>query len=160
VIPTDTMKNVAYVVANERPLDSLETYGAALTAHFLDHYTHVEVATVRLSEQPLDRIEVAGDEDAYAFYGTRSERRTTHIRRTRAGVRLKSGLDDLFLLKTQNTAFAGFHRDRYTPLPETEDRLLATALKADWLYAASAGEPDWNDTYRRIRTALLATFAT
>ena len=33
--------------------------------------------------------------------------------------------------------FSGFDRDRYTTLPETEDRILATIVTADWTTAAS-----------------------
>jgi urate oxidase len=159
VIPTDTMKNIAYALAREHPLDSLEPFGMALAQHFLDHYAHVESATVRLVEQPLERIEIQGTRHPHAFCGTRSERRTCTIRRDRAGQRIESGLDSLFLLKTTDSAFAGFLRDRYTTLPETADRILATVLEACWLYAAVAPDFEWNGTHALIRSVLVTTFA-
>ena len=41
-------------------------------------------------------------------------------------------------MKTTRSAFRGFPRDRYTTLPETDDRLMATKVTAIWRY----GSPD------------------
>jgi urate oxidase len=159
VLPTDTMKNVAYAIAREHALDSLERFGIDLAGHFLDQHVHVSGAIVRLAEQPLERIAVAGMAHPHAFLGTRSERRLCTIRRSRTGQRVESGLDGLFLLKTADSAFAGFLRDRYTILPETFDRILATVLDAQWHSAAAEVGMDWNATHELIRETLLAAFA-
>jgi urate oxidase len=163
VIATDTMKNVAYALAKEHPLDSIESFGLALADHFLTHHAHVEAATVRLSEQPLERINVDGRAHPHAFSGIGSERRTSTVRRSRGGQRIESGLADLFLLKAAGSSFAGFLRDRYTTLQEASDRIFATALKADWQYARSEDRAglglDFNGTHGLIRRVLLATFA-
>ena len=63
----------------------------------------------------------------------------------------------MFLLKTADSAFAGFVRDEYTTLPETSDRVFATELAARWLYRGSPAEPD--SCYQRIRQTLLEVFA-
>ena len=159
VIATDTMKNVAYALANDHSLESIESFGADLAGHFLDEHAHVLAATVRIAEQPLLRIDVDGHAHPHAFSGTPSERRTSTIRQSRTGLHVESGLDNLLLLKTTGSAFAGFLRDRHTTLPETSDRIFATELKADWLYDATATAIDWNRAHRRVRDALLATFA-
>ena len=39
-------------------------------------------------------------------------------------------------MKTTRSAFSGFPRDRYTTLPETDDRLMATRITAIWRYGA------------------------
>ncbi len=157
VIPTDTMKNVAYALAREHPLESIEDFGAAVATHFLANHSHVDRATVRLAEQPLERIRVDGREHPHAFCGKTHEKRTSTVVRSRHGLRIESGLDDLFLLKSSDSAFCGFLQDRYTTLLDTSDRILATMLKADWLY--NADSTDWNIAHARIRQALLATFA-
>jgi urate oxidase len=159
VIPTDSMKNVVYALAREHPLDSLESFGADLAGHFLDQHAHVAAVAVRLAEQPLERITVADISHPHAFSGTRSERRTCTIRRSPASLRVESGIDGLFLLKTTESAFAGFLRDRYTILPETTDRILATVLEAHWLYARPEAGLDWNRAHNLIRGTLLAAFA-
>ena len=40
------------------------------------------------------------------------------------------------MLKTTGSEFRGFLKDRYTTLPETDDRILATSLVARWRYDA------------------------
>jgi urate oxidase len=157
IIATDTMKNVAYALAREHPLESVEDFGSAVASHFLANYPHVEQATVRLAEQLLERIRVDGREHPHAFRGKTREARTCTVRFYRQGQRIESGLDELFLLKSTDSAFCGFLRDRYTTLSDAPDRILATMLKADWLYSADAG--DWNVLHARIRQALLETFA-
>jgi urate oxidase len=163
VIATDTMKNVAYALAKEHAIESIESFGAALAGHFLDHHAHVESATVRLAEQPLERIDVDGRAHPHAFSGIGSERRTSTVRCSRTGLSVESGLDGLFLLKSTGSGFSGFIRDRYTTLPDASDRIFATDLKADWLYArdeAGGGlDLDWNGAHGLIRRVLLATFA-
>src|ERR1700678_1198977 len=110
VIPTDTMKNVAYALAREHPLESIEDFGVAVASHFLANHAHVEQATVRLAEQPLERIRVDGCEHPHAFCGKTRETRTSTVMRSRRGLRVESGLGDLFLLKSTNSSFSGFLR--------------------------------------------------
>jgi urate oxidase len=163
VIATDTMKNVAYALAKEHPLESIESFGMALASHFLTNHSHVERATVRLAEHPLERICIEGVEHHHAFAGRGFESRTSTVRRSRTGVQVESGIDDLFLLKTTNSAFSGFLRDRFTTLPDASDRIFATMLKADWLSTLADSEAgvnfDWNVTHARVRQTLLETFA-
>ncbi len=162
IIPTDTMKNVAYALAKEHALDSIEGFGLALANHFLEHHPHVERATARLVEHPMERIRVAGVEHPHAFAGRGPESRTCAVHRGRDGLRVESGIADLFLLKTTNSAFAGFLRDRFTTLPDAADRILATMLTADWLTPIDGGEAagyDWNGAHAQARRALVETFA-
>jgi urate oxidase len=157
VIPTDTMKNVAYALAKEHPLDSIESFGAAVAGHFVANHSHVDQATVRLAEQPLERIRVDGGEHPHAFCGKTREMRISSVTRSRRGLRVESGLGDLFLLKSTNSSFVGFLRDRFTTLPDAADRILATMLEAEWLYNGET--VDWNHARALIRQALLETFA-
>jgi urate oxidase len=45
-------------------------------------------------------------------------------------------------------------RDRYTTLPETDDRILATIVTARWTYAQPPEEPTW----AAVRDTLLEAF--
>jgi urate oxidase len=157
IVATDTMKNTVYVLAKKHALADLESFGVALSHHFLEHYPHVSVATISLVEQPWQRMVIDGQEHPYAFVGGGSEKRTCTVARTRQGLRVESGLDDLALLKTTDSAFTGFIRDAYTTLAETDDRIFATNVSASWLYAETP--EDWNHCHQRIRQALLEEFA-
>ena len=50
-----------------------------------------------------------------------------------------------------------FPRDEYTTLPESADRLLATALTARWHYGAT--DVDFDASWQAVRQTLLETFA-
>jgi urate oxidase len=157
VVPTDTMKNIVYARAKDHPLADVESFGQALAQHFLDHYPHVSAATIELAEQPWQRLVVDGQEHPHAFAGGGSEVRTCTVTGTRQCLRVVSGLDGLFLLKTTDSAFTGFLRDAYTTLPETDDRIFATALSADWAYGEAPA--DWDRCHRLIRQTMLDVFA-
>jgi urate oxidase len=157
VIPTDTMKNVAFVLANEHSFESIESFGVVLASHFLEHHAHVSTAVVRVEEQPLERIRLGGHEHPHAFAGSSSERRTSVVRRSRDRLLIEAGFDGLFLLKSANSAFRGFLTDGYTTLKDTSDRILATMLEAHWLYGARG--TDWNALHLRSRQVLIETFA-
>ncbi|PKU78819.1 Uricase-2 isozyme 2 [Dendrobium catenatum] len=62
-----------------------------------------------------------------------SEKHTTEVNLKKFGaLRLISGIQGLSLLKTTQSGFEGFIRDRYTLLPETKERMLATEVTALW----------------------------
>ena len=65
------------------------------------------------------------------------------------------------MLKTTRSAFAGFERDRYTTLADTDDRIMATKITATWGFgdAALAGAVDFDAAYGILTDRLLATFA-
>lgn len=157
VIPTDTMKNVAFALAKEHTLESIEDFAAAIAGHFLEHHAHVSSARVRIVEQPVCRIRVDGQEHPHAFSGGTAEQRTTTVTHTRISRRIEAGLDNLFLLKASGSAFRGFLTDRFTTLKEASDRILATMLECTWLYRDQ--HVNWNASHARIRQLLLETFA-
>jgi urate oxidase len=158
IVATDTMKNLVYVLAQGRPAEAIEDFGAVLASHFLDAYPQVRSAAIRLAEHPWRRIVVEGVEHPHAFLGGGSESRTAQVVRDRNGLRVEAGLEGLQVLKTTGSAFTGFVRDRYTTLPETTDRIFATEVQGRWSYAAGT-VLDWDETHARVRRALLETFA-
>ena len=152
VLPTDTMKNTVYALAAGHPFDDIEDFGLLLTDHFLTHDSQASRAQADLAEHPWEPIE------AYrtAFRQPGGERRTAQVTRDREGVKVVSGLENLVVMKTAKSAFEGFPRDRYTTLPETADRLLATAVRATWRYS----RPDVPfGLWHQVRRVLLETFA-
>ncbi len=84
------------------------------------------------------------------------EQWTTVVTRDAGGSQVASGLANLVVLKTTDSAFSGFPRDEYTTLPETEDRILATSITAVWNYRSTTADFAARD---RVRTALVETFA-
>jgi len=157
VVATDTMKNTVYVLAKKHGVGALESFGETLAGHFLDNYAHVSTATISLVEQPWQRLALDGQQQPHAFIGGGSATRTSTVTRTRQSLHFESGIEDLALLKTTDSAFAGFIKDEYTTLRDTDDRIFATLLSARWLYNAPPG--DWDRCYDAVRRALLVAFA-
>ena len=152
VLPTDTMKNTVYALAAGHPFDDIENFGLFLTDHFIANNPRAARVQVDLTEHPWEPFETSGT----TFRQSGSERRTAQVTRDREEIKVLSGLDNLVVMKTARSAFEGFPRDRYTTLPETADRLLATAVRATWRYS----RPDIPfGLWHQVRRVLLETFA-
>ena len=162
VLPTDTQKNTAFAYAKEHGVTSPEDYAIALGRHYLDAAPKAESAQIRVEQYFWDRIPVGPDGHDHAFVRRGGAVRTTVVTVTGRGdaqrIHVVSGLQDLVLLKSTGSEFKGFLKDRYTTLPEADDRILATSLIARWRYDSSSGV-DWNKSYETIQAALLEAFA-
>ena len=156
VIATDTMKNTAYVFAKDHLDGSIEDYGRALAEHFLAE-PQVDVATVNIRAHHWAAIDVAGTPAPDAFVRGGEGTRVATVSASLGSVLVEAGVEDLIVMKTGRSAFSGFPRDRYTTLPETEDRLMATRLTAIWRYGAP--DLDFDATFAAVRATLLEVFA-
>lgn len=160
VLATDTMKNTVYCLAKEQGVGEPEEFALALGQHFLAASAEAERVRVEITEQPWNRVAVGARQHPHAFTPAAEGERTAVANCGRAQCTLTSGLRNLVLLKTTGSAFAGFPRDRFTSLAETEDRILATAVEATWRYDASAATPpDYGSCWRTARRRLTEAFA-
>jgi len=157
VLPTDTMKNTVYALAKDHFDRDIESFGLLLTEHFVTRNPHVSRARVEISERPWERLTVNGRPHAHAFSRPGGEQRVARVLRTRQGALVEAGLEDLTLAKSTQSAFSGFRKDGYTTLKETEDRILATAVKASWAYEGAPA--DFDRVFQGIRGTMLETFA-
>ena len=155
-LATDTMKNTVYAFARRERIDHVETFASRLADHFLRKpaVSRVRIAAV---EHPWSRIAMNGGSPSHAFVQSRAGDWTTVVTRDEGGTDIVSGLTNLVVLKTTDSAFSGFPRDEYTTLPDADERLLATSMTASWRYCRGATDFSARD---RIRTALVETFAT
>jgi urate oxidase len=156
VIPTDTMKNTAYAFAKDHLGGSIEDYGRALAEHFLE-FGQVDRATVNIRGHHWRAIEVGGSPAPDAFVRGGEGTRVATVSAVRGETTVEAGVEDLVVMKTTRSSFSGFPRDRYTTLPETDDRLMATRLTAIWRYGSP--DLDFDETFETVRTALLEVFA-
>ena len=156
VLPTDTMRASAYALAFDRPDEELERFGLRYSEYLLEASPAATRAEVWISERPWDRVVTDGVPHPHTV--TRGAHRWTgDVLRTREDVRVTSGLDELYLLKTTGSAFGGFLRDHYTVLPETEDRIMATKVEARWTYAGA--DVDFSKVRETCRDAIVRAFA-
>jgi urate oxidase len=161
VLPTDSQKNTCFARAKEHGVGAVEDYALDLARHFAGDIETVTEARVDVTEYRWERVNVAGQPHPHTFTRASSEVRTTAVtvRGEGAGRRewVVSGLDDLVILKSTGSEFAGFLTDRYTTLAETHDRILATSLTVRWRSATPPAS--WDEAHARIRQILVEEFA-
>ncbi len=157
VILTDTMKNTVNVLAKDALGHETERFGITLARHFLDRYSQVARASVKIWERRWERLIVDGAPHAHAFTQGKQSRLTVQVASSSDSTAVQSGIEDLLILKSTGSSFKDYPKDEFTSLPETEDRIFATSLAATWTWT---GEPaDYQAADDAISEALIAPFA-
>lgn len=157
VFPTDTMKNSVYALAALRAVKDPEEFGLRLGRHFLDRNGRLQSVRINLTDHAWKHVAIGGHEHGQTFMRRGPDVRTAAVQVGRTSTLVGAGVSDLVILKTANSAFAGFARDAYTTLPETLDRLLATSLTATWHY--SGVDMNFDSAWQAVRKTLLEAFA-
>jgi urate oxidase len=149
VLPTDTMRNTVYCLAQDGLGRDLEGFAGLLCEHFLDR-DGVTGASVSISERLWKRVGPTG------FTGGGSERRIARVARGGSEAGVWGGVEGLVVLKTTGSGFSGFPRDQFTVLPEAEDRILATSITATWRYSMIPA--DTTAAWEKARSIILDSF--
>ncbi|MEU2177118.1 factor-independent urate hydroxylase [Nocardia sp. NPDC019219] len=163
VLPTDTQKQTAYAFAKQPGLRAIEDYALALADHFVADIEPVRSARVEVDQYAWRRVSVGGVEHDHTWVRSGPDVRTAAVTVTGSGDERRAwvvgGVKDLTILKSTGSEFADFLTDDFTVLAPTHDRMLATALVAEWRFASSTGV-DWDEVYAGVRARLVETFAT
>jgi urate oxidase len=155
VLPTDTMKNTVYAFARDG-VGEPEAFAVRLARHFVARQGAIHTAVVSISAYGWTRL------GPHSFQRDGDVVRTASVTVSAAGEQVVSGLTGLTLLNTTASEFHGFPRDRYTTLPETTDRVLATAVDARWRHLSAdtpmALDTHWAESWAGMRDALVSGF--
>jgi urate oxidase len=158
ILPTDTMKNTVYSLARTSSAECIEEFGKELLGFFLDHNPQISAARVTMSAKAWEHLHTGGRPHPTAFVLASSECQTAEVAAARnEAPAIRSGFENLAILKTAGSEFAGFIKDSLTSLPEATDRLLGTSVRARWKYS-SPGVP-FVPLRSKIREVLLSVFA-
>jgi urate oxidase len=158
ILPTDTMKNTVYSLARTSSAECIEEFGKELLAFFLDRNPQVSAARVTMSEKAWEHLPTGGRPHPTAFVEASAECQTAEVAAPRNDApSIRSGFENLAILKTAGSEFVGFIKDSLTTLPEVSDRLLGTSIRARWKYS-SPGVP-FVPLRSKIREMLLSVFA-
>lgn len=158
ILPTDTMKNTVYSLARNTSADCMEEFGKELIGYLLERNPQVSAAEATISEKTWEHLSIGGKPHPTTFVQSSDERQTTKVSAKRNGKpSVRSGLENLVIMKTAGSEFVGFIKDSLTTLPEATDRLFGTAVRAQWSYE-SAGAP-FAALRSRTREILLSVFA-
>jgi urate oxidase len=159
IVATDSIKNTVYVLAKETQFNSVEEFAITLARHFVATYPQVLLAQIELEQTLWQRIIVGAAAHRHAFVAGGGDRRTCRATLERAGERLAliGGIAALEVIKTTGSEFSGFVTDRFRTLKDTNDRIMATRIEAEWTYASEVRA--YNECFDTIRAVLLETFA-
>ncbi|KAL5709162.1 factor independent urate hydroxylase [Ranunculus cassubicifolius] len=165
IVATDTMKNTVYAKAKEcSEIVAVEEFAIELGRHFTSFYPQVSCAIINIVEKPWERVNIDGQPHEHGFK-LGSEKHTTEATVKKSGaLRLSSGIEGLALLKTTKSGFEGFIRDKYTLLPETRERMLATEISTSWRYvfeslsSVPAKPLYFSERFMEVKKALVDVF--
>jgi urate oxidase len=150
VLPTDTQKNVVYAFARDG-VGEIEDFALRLARHFVDTVGTIHRARVHIEQYSWERF-------GHHSFVHNSGARTATVTFDGENATVVSGVDDLIVMNTTGSEFHGYYKDKYTTLPETNDRILATAVAAQWRHA-TAENVDWRESHEEATNNLLAAFA-
>nr|XP_056701037.1 uricase-like [Euleptes europaea] len=160
VIPTDTIKNTIQALAKCRGIRTIEEFGLELCEHFLTQYCHVIYCNVFIQEVPWQRLEKDGVPHAHAFlYSSEGVRFCEVERNLNCPPNVFSGIKDLKIMKTTQSGFSDFFKDKYTTLPDRRDRVLSVESLIKWCYGDCTGGFDYDCIWRTAHEAALDAFA-
>jgi urate oxidase len=158
ILPTDTMKNTVYSLARSSKAECMEEFGKELIVFLLERNPQVMVARANISEKAWEHLSTRGSPHPTTFLQSSGECQTAEIIANRSDPpTVRSGFDNLVILKTAGSEFVRFIKDSLTTLPESTDRLFGTAVKARWNYLSSTAP--FSALRSKIRETLLDVFA-
>ncbi len=158
VVATDTIKNIAYIVARENMTAGTEEYGEALAARFLRRYPQVERVRVSMRETRWTRASFGGSPHPHSFVLDGNGQPTAEVAATRDGATVVSGIAGYTFMKTTESGWVDYVMDEYTTLPPTQDRIAATAMDASWTWRRVPA--DYAAANAHILSTMLEVFAT
>jgi urate oxidase len=151
VLPTDSQKNTVYAFAKQYGVGQIEDFGLRLARHFVDSQSTITAARVDIEEYGWTRL------GPHSFARAGDQTRTATLTYDGERVSVVSGVTGLVLLNSTDSEFWGYLKDPYTTLPETRDRILATAVDARWRHGET-GDTDWGESHAGVRGALVDAF--
>jgi urate oxidase len=157
ILPTDTMKNTVYAMARQHSIEPLENFCLHLIEHFLTYNPQASSVKIEATEDRWARLLLGGKPHPSAFTRAGDEKRTAILSGTREATTVRAGIEGLVVMKTSKSAFEDFLKDPFTTLKDDQNRILSTAMRANWLY--SGEDVEFGSIWHGVREMLLETFA-
>jgi urate oxidase len=150
VLPTDTMKNTVYAFAKEYGVGEPEEFGLLLGRHFVGTQSQIHRAKITIAAHGWERL------GPHSFRRAGDHVRSSTVIVDETAAQVVSGVSGMVLLNTTASEFHGYPKDRYTTLPETRDRILATAVDARWRHMTD--KSDWATSFAGAQEKLVGAF--
>ena len=157
-VATDTVKNIINVVARENIALGNEPFCSAVARKLLDAYPEVDGATVTAHETKWSRLVVNGVPHPHGFVLDSNGKPFAKVAATRDSASVELGLSAFTFMKSTASGWENYIHDKYTTIPETHDRMAATAMDASWRWTREPA--DYEAVNAKILSVLLEVFAT
>ena len=151
-VPTDTQKQTVFAFAQQYGIDSPERFLLRLADHFTGEFEWITGGRWAAQEHAWNRI----DDHDHCFVQRKDEVRTAVVVADGEERTVISGFKDLTVLKSTQSGFTGYPKDKYTVLPETEDRIMSTDIATRWRY--NTAEVDFDAVYEDVKRIILTKF--
>lgn len=151
-VPTDTQKNTVFAFAQQYDIKSPEDLLLKLSDHFTSEFEWITGGRWAADEHRWDRIK---DND-HCFVQNKQEVRTSVLVTDGDKKTVISGFKDLTVLKSTESGFVGYPKDKYTTLPETTDRIMSTDVATRWRYNTT--DVDFDAVYEDVKNIILTKF--
>lgn len=151
-VPTDTQKQTVFAFAQQYGIESPEQFLLELADHFTGEFEWITGGRWAAQEYAWNRI---NDHD-YCFVQHKDEVRTAVVVADGEERTVISGFKDLTVLKSTQSGFTGYPKDKYTVLPETEDRIMSTDVATRWRYNTT--DVDYDAVYENVKKIILTKF--
>src|SRR5260370_27084111 len=158
-VSTDTIKNVVNVIARENTGLSAEEFCQVLAKKYLDTYPQIASVAITSHETKWVRLSFGGKQHPHSFVLDSNGKPTVELTVTRGGSStLTSGIDGFAFMKSTQSGWENYVKDRYTTIPPTADRICATSMVASWNWS---GKPSSSTaTNAKILDTVLEVFST
>jgi urate oxidase len=158
-ISTDTIKNVVNVVARENTGLPTEEFCQVLAQKYLDSYSQISSVAILAHETKWSRLSFGGTPHPHSFVLDSNGKPTVEISQVRGGAAtMSSGVDGFTFMKSTQSGWENYVKDKYTTIPPTGDRMCATSMVATWKWS---GRPaSYPATNARILDTVLEVFST
>ena len=154
VLTTDACKNTVNSLAKEAgdAVREPETFALALAEHFMQ-VPQVSGVRINIEAFPWNR----SHGNPHAFVKNGDYVRTVTVTANSSDTSVVSGLKELTVLKTTDSEFHDFYQDKYTTLQPTNDRIMATAVTAQWAHDGT--DVEWGKSFDEVKNAITGSFA-
>lgn len=161
------MKNTVYIHAKTHPVSPPELFASSLGTHFVSTYSHITAAHIKVVSHRWTRMIIDGKPHPHSFYRDGNETRNVDaVVRKGQGIKVRSGIVGLLVLKSTGSQFHGFVRDEFTTLPEVWERILSTDVDCGWTWntfpsldAVKQATPKFDKAWAEARAITMKTFA-
>src|ERR1700761_1780996 len=134
-VSTDTVKNIVNIVARENTGLGTEEFCQVLAQKYLDLYPQVASVAVTAHETKWSRLSFGGKPHPHSFILDSNGKPFVEVSATRQGSSLLSGINGFAFMKSTQSGWENYVKDRYTTIKETNDRLCATSMVASWKWS-------------------------